>query len=144
MDIKRSYFSTFEPMKHTSLEFREGPSPKRSPRLYQADFLLNSYGFSLDELVFNEEDNLKLDVDPKYYSALSHKELFPVEINEAHYQELLRVPGIGKVSAARIVRDRKLGTCFEKLEDLKNIGVVTSRAEPFIKLNKKYQSTLEF
>jgi len=144
MDIKRSYFSTFEPMKHTPLEFREDPSPKRSPRLYQADFLLNSYGFSMDELVFDEEDNLKLDADPKYYSALFHKELFPVEINDAHYQELLRVPGIGKISAARIIQNRKLGNCFEKLEDLKNIGVVTSRAEPFIKLNRKYQSTLEF
>ena len=144
MDIKRSYFSTFEPMKHTPLEFREDPSPKRSPRLYQADFLLNSYGFSMDELVFDEEDNLKLDADPKYYSALSHKEIFPVEINEAPYEELLRVPGIGKISAARIIRNRKLGNCFKKLEDLKNIGVITSRAEPFIKLDNKYQSTLEF
>jgi putative DNA modification/repair radical SAM protein len=144
MDIKRSYFSTFEPMKDTPLEFHEEPSSKRSPRLYQADYLLNSYGFNLDELVFDENDNLKLDADPKYYSALSHKELFPVEINEAPYEELLRVPGIGKISAARIIRNRKLGNCFKKLEDLKNIGVITSRAEPFIKLDNKYQSTLEF
>jgi putative DNA modification/repair radical SAM protein len=144
MDINRSYFSTFEPMKDTPLEFHEEASPKRSPRLYQADYLLNSYGFSMDELVFDEDDNLKLDADPKYYSALSHKELFPVEINDASFEELLRVPGIGKKSASRIIRDRKLGNCFKKLEELKNIGVVTSRAEPFIKLNNKYQTTLEF
>ncbi|MGO9387644.1 MAG: putative DNA modification/repair radical SAM protein [Methanobacterium sp.] len=144
MDIKRSYFSTFEPMKNTPLEFHEEPSHQRSPRLYQADYLLNSYGFNLDELVFDENDNLKLDADPKYYSALSHKELFPVEINDAPYKELLRVPGIGKISAARIIRDRKLGNSFKKLEDLKKIGVITNRAEPFIKLNNKYQSTLEF
>ena len=144
MDIRRSYFSPFEPMKHTALESHEAPSPKRSPRLYQADYLLNSYGFSLDELFFDEDDNLKLDADPKYYAALSHKELFPVEINDAPYEELIRVPGIGKISASRIIRSRKLGNCFEKLDDLKNIGVVIRRAEPFIKLNKSYQSTLEF
>ena len=144
MDIKRSYFSPFEPMKHTPLEFHEEPHPKRSPRLYQADYLLNSYGFSLDELVFDENNNLKLDIDPKYYSALSHKEFFPVEINDAPYKELIRVPGIGKISAKRIIKARKLGNYFEKLEELKNIGVVIKRAEPFIKLNKAYQSTLEF
>ncbi len=144
MDIKRSYFSPFEPMKHTPLESHEEPHPKRSPRLYQADYLLNSYGFSLDELVFDEDNNLKLDIDPKYYSALSHKEFFPIEINDAPYNELIRVPGIGKISAKRILKARKLGNYFEKLEELKNIGVVVRRAEPFIKLNKAYQSTLEF
>lgn len=144
LNVKRSYFSPFEPMENTPLESHEEPHPKRTPRLYQADYLLNSYGFDLGELVFDDNDNLKLDADPKYYAALSREELFPVEVNLAPYKELLRVPGIGKISAKRIIQARKIGKCFEKLEELKNIGVVTRRAEPFIKLNKSYQATLEF
>jgi len=77
-------------------------------------------------------------------AAQAHEEHFPVEINEASYKDLLRVPGIGKISARRIIQSRKLGKNFLKLEELKNIGVVIKRAEPFIKLNKNYQTTLEF
>jgi len=144
MDLKRSYFSPFEAMKNTPLDSHEEPHPKRSPRLYQADYLLNSYGFNLEELVFDDEGNLNLDRDPKYYAALSKEELFPVEINQAPYKELIRVPGIGKISARRIIHARKMGKCFQKLEELKNIGVVVNRAEPFVKLNSTFQSRLKF
>jgi putative DNA modification/repair radical SAM protein len=144
LDIKRSYFSPFEPFKNTPLENQEEPPPKRTSRLYQADYLINSYGFDLGELVFDDKGDLGLDDDPKYCSAMAHRELFPVEINQAPYQELLRVPGIGKISAKRIIRARKGGKSFKKFEELKNIGVVVKRAEPFIKLNKNYQTTLEF
>lgn len=144
MELKRSYFSPFEAVKDTPLELHEEPHQKRSPRLYQADHLLNSYGFDLKELVFDDDGNLNLDNDPKYMAALQHEEQFPVEINEAPYKELLRVPGIGKISARRIIQSRKVGKNFLKLEELKNIGVVIKRAEPFVKLNKNYQSTLEF
>lgn len=144
MELKRSYFSPFEAVKDTPLELQEEPHPKRSPRLYQADHLLNSYGFQFDELIFDDGGNLSLDADPKYVAALAHEEQFPVEINEASYKDLLRVPGIGKISAKRIIQSRKVGKSFLKLEELKNIGVVVKRAEPFIKLNKNYQSTLEF
>lgn len=144
MDLKRCYFSPFESVKDTPLESHEEPHPKRSPRLYQADYLLNSYGFHLDELVFDDEGNLNLEKDPKYTSAMANHEQFPVEVNEASFKDLLRVPGIGKISARRIIHSRKTGKCFVKLEELKNIGVVIKRAEPFIKLNKNYQSTLDF
>lgn len=144
MDLKRSYFSPFEAVKDTPLELKEEPHPNRSPRLYQADHLLNSYGFKLDELVFDGEGNLDLENDPKYASALNYQDRFPVEINEASYKDLLRVPGIGKISARRIIQSRKVGKNFIKLEELKNIGVVVKRAEPFVKLNKNYQTTLEF
>lgn len=144
VNLKRSYFSPFEAIANTPLESHEEPPVKRSPRLYQADYLLNSYGFGLDELIFDEDGNLNLDADPKYVAAMAHEELFPVEINEASYNELLRVPGIGKISAKRIIQSRKVGKCFLKLEELKDIGVVIRRAEPFIRLNKSYQSTLEF
>lgn len=142
LKIKRSYFSSFSPIKDTPLENHEKPHPKRSSRLYQADYLLDSYKFGLDELVFDENGNMNPDMDPKYCSAISSPENFPVEVNEASYSELLRVPGIGKVSANRIVKLRKHGKCFNKMKELKDVGVVVSRAEPFIKLNKKYQTTL--
>ena len=142
MDIKRSYYSPFEPIKNTPLESHAEPHPKRTSRLYQADYLIQQYGFSLDELVFHD-GNLKMERDPKYYVALENPDLFPLEINQAPYQELLRVPGIGKISARRIITARKDGKRFKKLEELKNVGVVIKRAEPFIKLNKRYQSTLE-
>lgn len=144
MDLKRSYFSPFEAVKETPLEFKDEPHPNRSPRLYQADYLLNSYGFKLSELVFDGEGNLDLENDPKYVAAQNYPERFPVEINEASLKDLLRVPGIGKISARRIIQSRKVGKSFAKLEELKDIGVVVKRAEPFVKLNKNYQSTLEF
>lgn len=142
MDIKRSYFSAFNPMKGTPLEDHDEPHPKRTSRLYQADFLVKSYGFDLEELVFDDNGNMELEQDPKYYAALSNLEMFPVEVNQASYKELLRVPGIGKISARRIIELRKKGFQFKKLEDLKRIGVVINRAEIFVKLNSSYQSTL--
>ncbi|HTX61722.1 MAG TPA: putative DNA modification/repair radical SAM protein [Methanobacterium sp.] len=143
MDLKRSYFSPFEAVKDTPLENHNEPHPKRNSRLYQADYLLNSYGFKLEELVFDDEGNLDLEFDPKFLAAQKYEDLFPMDINEAPYKELLRVPGIGRISARRIIQSRKKGINFVKLEELKKIGVVVKRAEPFIKLNKNYQSTLE-
>jgi putative DNA modification/repair radical SAM protein len=143
MDLKRSYFSPFEAVKDTPLENQEEPHPKRTSRLYQADYLINSYGFCLEELVFDDEGNLDLESDPKYLAAQTYPDQFPVDVNEAPYKELLRVPGIGKVSARRIIQSRKQGKYFVKLQELKNIGVVIKRAEPFIKVNKNYQSTLK-
>jgi putative DNA modification/repair radical SAM protein len=142
MDIKRSYFSPFNSMKDTPLENRSEPHPKRTSRLYQADYLVKSYGFDVKELVFEENGNMKLEIDPKYSAALSNIEMFPIEVNSASYKELLRVPGIGKVSARRIIESRKRNIRFNSLEELKNIGVIINRAEIFLKLNRSYQTTL--
>jgi putative DNA modification/repair radical SAM protein len=144
LEIKRSYFSAFNPLKNTPLENHESPHPKRTSRLYQADFLLNSYEFDFDELVFDENGNIDPQIDPKYSFALNNIDLFPTEINEASYEELIRVPGIGKISAKRIITLRKRGKRFEKLEELQELGVAVKRAEPFVKLNKSYQATLGF
>ncbi len=141
-EIKRSYFSSFNPLKDTPLENHQGPHPKRAARLYQADFLLNSYGFSIDELVFDQNGNMEAEIDPKYSFALNNMDLFPLEINEASVEELLKVPGIGIISANKIITLRKRGLKISKLEELKKLGVSTKRAEPFIKLNKSYQSVL--
>ena len=143
-EIRRSYYSAFNPLKDTPLEKRDEPQPMRTARLYQADFLLNWYKFSLDELVFDENGNIETDVDPKYSFAMNNMDLYPVDINKSSFQELIRVPGIGKVSAKRILTLRRHGEKINKLEQLKNLGVAIKRAEPFIKLERSYQSVLSF
>lgn len=144
LNINLSYLSPFEPLQETPLENHENPADNRTPRLYQAQFLLNSYGFSFDELILDDDGFLFLDDDPKLLWAESHRDLFPVEVNEANFNELLRVPGIGKISAQKIISERRKGVKFTKLEELKNLGVVIKRADPFIKLNRTHQKTLNF
>jgi len=102
----------------------------REHRLYQADWLLRFYGFRAEELLSEKTPNFNVLFDPKCNWALNHLEEFPVEINKASYYTLLRVPGIGTVSARRIVQARK----FQKLnfEDLRKLGVVLKRAVYFI------------
>ena len=141
-EIRRSYFSAFNPLKDTPLENRDEPHPMRTARLYQADFLLNSYKFRLDELIFDENGNIETEIDPKYSFAMNNMDLFPIDVNESSFNELIRVPGIGKISAKRIITLRKRGMKISELEELKNLGVAVKRAEPFIKLNNSYQSTL--
>lgn len=102
----------------------------REHRLYQADWLLRFYGFRANELLSEKTPNFNVLFDPKCNWALNHLEHFPVEINKASYYTLLRVPGIGTVSANRIIRARR----FQKLDfhDLKKLGVVLKRAVYFI------------
>ena len=88
------------------------------------------YGFQAKELLSEKKPNFNVLLDPKCDWALSHLELFPVEINRADYYKILRVPGIGPKSAQRIVRARKMGTV--DFEDLKRMGVVLKRALYFI------------
>ncbi len=144
LNINLSYLSTFQPLKDTPLENHSKPATNRTPRLYQAQFLLNSYGFSSDELVMDDDGFLFLDDDPKLLWANLNQEMFPMEVNEASFKELLRVPGIGKISARKIIEARKKGIKFRELDELKKIGVVVSRAEPFILINHSQQTTLKF
>ena len=144
LDINLSYLSSFQPLQDTPLENHTSPEKNRTPRLYQAQFLLNSYGFKSDELVMDDEGFLYLDDDPKLLWANAHPDLFPVEVNQASFKELLRVPGIGKISAKKIIESRNKGMKFTKLEDLKKLGVVVKRADPFIQLNRARQTTLQF
>ncbi len=144
LNINLSYLSPFKPLKETPLEKHDKPADNRTPRLYQAQFLLNSYGFSSDELVLDDDGFLFLDDDPKLLWAKLHQELFPMEVNEASFKELLRVPGIGKISARKIIEARKNGKKITKLDEIKKLGVVVKRAEPFLKLDKNHQTTLTF
>lgn len=102
----------------------------REHRLYQADWLLRFYGFRADELLSREKPNFNVLFDPKCNWALSHLEFFPLEVNQASYYDLLRVPGIGTVSAGRIMKARKNGPL--SFSDLKKLGVVLKRALYFI------------
>ncbi len=135
--LKRVYFSSYIPMNTTSkLLPSESTGLLREHRLYQADWLIRFYGFKVSELI-GEEDNLSLDYDPKCAWALSHPELFPVEINTAPVEMLARVPGIGLKSAYKIVSSRKYGKI--DLEGLKRMKIPLKRAINFITTNGFYK-----
>ena len=110
------------------------PPLVRENRLYQADWLLRFYQFKVDEIVDDAYPNLDLEVDPKLSWALRHPEHFPVDINRADYEMILRIPGIGVKSARLIVASRR----FSKLgfHELKKMGVVMKKAQYFITCNE--------
>lgn len=131
-DLKRVYYSAFVSVNEDKdlPALPGGPPLLREHRLYQADWLLRFYGFEAKELLSEQKPNFNILLDPKADWALKHLEQFPVEINRADYQTILRVPGIGVKSAQRIVRARRNGSlCFD---DLKKIGVTLKRALYFI------------
>ena len=131
--LKRVFYSAFVAVNEdTALPARtgEGPPLLREHRLYQADWLLRYYRFEARELLDEEHPNFNIFLDPKCNWALKHLEQFPVEVNRADYNMLLRVPGIGVKSAQRIVKARKMGIL--KFDDLKKMGVVLKRALYFL------------
>ena len=143
--LKRVYYSAFVNVNEDKElpALPAGPPLLREHRLYQADWLLRFYGFEADELLSESKPNFNILLDPKADWALRHLELFPVEINRADYQMILRVPGIGVKSAQRIVRARRNGKL--NFDDLKKIGVTLKRALYFITCNGKmmYPTKLE-
>ncbi|MCI7292026.1 MAG: radical SAM protein [Methanobrevibacter woesei] len=141
-DLKRSYFSAFSPVEGTEFENKKECTTERTSKLYHADSLLNSYKFKLKELVFDENDQLSLNEDPKILAA-NNMDIFPIEINTAPFIELIRVPGIGVKSAKRIIAIRKKYK-FKDKEELRRLGVVVDRAEPYIKISGEFQPSLEF
>jgi predicted DNA-binding helix-hairpin-helix protein len=139
--VFRSYFSAYQQPHKKAL-----PSTPnglvREHRLYQSDFLLRSYGFRLPDLVFDDQGNLPLHVDPKMAYALKNPHLYPMEVNGATLLDLLKIPGIGPVSAQRLVEFSK-SACLSELKDLRNLGVLTKRAAPWILINGKKPPILE-
>ncbi|MEO0199118.1 MAG: putative DNA modification/repair radical SAM protein [candidate division WOR-3 bacterium] len=107
LSLTRAYYSAFQPVPGSPLENYPSTPPIREYRLYQADFLIRKYGFDFSELVFEADGNLNILSDPKTIWAKRHPDFFPVEIMNASYEELLRVPGIGPRSAKKIVSLRK-------------------------------------
>ena len=135
--LKRVFYSAFIHVNEDKLlpavKDGEGPPLLREHRLYQADWLLRFYGFKAQELLSSERPNFNIAIDPKADWAVRHLDKFPVEINRADYQTLLRVPGLGVTSAKRIVAARRHGNL--SFEDLKKLGVVLKRALYFITCN---------
>lgn len=133
--VRRVYYSAYIPVNRDSdLPVVNEPPFLREHRLYQADWLLRFYGFSVDE-IFEEDDNLPLRIDPKLSWALRHLEFFPVELTKADYHELVRVPGIGPTSAKKILKARKY--CGISETTLRKLGIPLKRAKYFITIRGK-------
>lgn len=131
--LKRVYYSGYLPVNSydNRLPALQKPPLVRENRLYQADWLLRFYNFSVNEIVNGQYPDLDLDLDPKLSYALRNYHLFPIDINTADYEMILRIPGIGVKSAQRIIQARRYGQL--RYEQLKKIGVVMKRAKYFIK-----------
>jgi len=134
--VHHAQFSAFRPIRETPMENIRATPAVREHRLYQADHLLRRYGYTRDEIVFDGKGNLPLSYDPKVAWALAQRDQFPVELNRATYQQLLRVPGLGPIVARRIVHERRR-TVLRGLADLRKLGAVISRAAGFLTLNGK-------
>ncbi len=133
--LKRVYYSSYLPVVQSNKLPTVGAGLLREHRLYQADWLLRFYGFDVEELC-EEGHNLSLDYDPKCAWALRHMELFPVEINHAPLEILLRVPGIGARSAYKILQARKYNRLT--FENLAKMRIVLKRAKHFITCDGKF------
>lgn len=141
--MKRVYYSGFVPVNEYDKRLpivNEIPR-KREHRLYQADWLLRFYQFNVHEIVNENYPTLDLDLDPKLSWALRHPHLFPVDVNRASYEQILRVPGIGVKSARMIVAARRHSALT--VNALKQIGIVMKRAQYFITCRDKVGTTVQ-
>lgn len=145
--LKRVYYSGYIPISNDTRMPILGTKPPllRENRLYQTDWLMRFYGFNVNELLNDANPNLDVDIDPKLSWALRNLQHFPIDINTASYQMILRVPGIGVGSAQKIVQARKFGKLH--IYQLQNIGISYNRAKHFIRCAdspfqiKDYQAT---
>ena len=138
------FYSAYVPVvEHALLPARDVKPPLlREHRLYQADWLLRFYGFRAEELLDADHPDFDPRVDPKCSWALAHPDFFPVEVNTADYETLLRVPGVGVVSARRILSARRAGRLH--IDDLRRLGVVMKRAQYFLTASGKIAEGLRF
>ena len=137
--MKRVYYSGFVPVNR--LPQLKQPPLVRENRLYQADWLLRFYQFKVDEIVDDSYPDLDLEIDPKLAWALRHPEKFPVDINRADYELLLRIPGLGVKSAKMIIVSRRYGKINGS--QLKKMGVVLKKAQYFITCNELPLQTVQ-
>ena len=141
LSLKRVFYSAFVPVNKDPL-LPSGPPPLlREHRLYQADWLLRFYGFSAQELLDDDNPNLDLAYDPKCTWALRHLDLFPVEINKADKDTLLRIPGVGVRSVSKILKARQNRSL--DFDDLRKMGIVLKRARFFILCKGKPMGPLD-
>ena len=130
--LRRVYYSAFSPIPHASPALPARPAPLlREHRLYQADWLMRFYGFEQSEILDADAgEMLDLQIDPKLAWALRHRERFPVDVNSAGRQELLRVPGLGKRTVDRLLTMRRHRAV--RLEDLRRLRVAIKIVRPFL------------
>lgn len=142
--LKRVFYSAYVPVvEHALLPTKDVKPPLlREHRLYQADWLLRFYGFRAEELLDEQTPSFHPDLDPKCSWALAHLDFFPVEVNTADFETLLRIPGVGITSARRIIRCRRHGRLH--IDDLKKLGVVMKRAQYFLTAAGKMLPGLRF
>jgi putative DNA modification/repair radical SAM protein len=138
--LKRVYYSGYVPISNDTRMPILGTQPPllRENRLYQTDWLMRFYGFKVQEILNDANPNLDVDIDPKLSWAIRNMQHFPVDINKADYKMILRIPGIGVMSAKKIVQTRKFGKL--RIDQLKKIGVAYNRAKHFmVCLDSPYQ-----
>ena len=142
--LKRVFYSAYVPVVENALLPSKDVKPPllREHRLYQADWLLRFYGFRAEELLDETTPDFNPQVDPKSSWALAHLDFFPVEVNTADYETLLRVPGVGVTSAKRILVSRRAGRL--RIDDLRKLGVVMKRAQYFLTASGKMAEVLRF
>lgn len=142
--LKRVFYSAYVPVvEHALLPAKDVKPPLlREHRLYQADWLLRFYGFRAEELLDETHPDFDPRVDPKCNWALVHPDFFPVEVNTADYETLLRIPGVGFTSAKRILAARRAGPLH--IENLHRLGVVMKRAQYFLTASGRMADGLRF
>jgi putative DNA modification/repair radical SAM protein len=140
--LKRVYYSGYIPINSydTRLPALAKPPLVRENRLYQADWLMRFYGFRAEEIANDAHPDLDLEIDPKLSWALRHPEAFPVDLQRADYETILRVPGIGVKSARLIVSSRRHGRVTAAA--LKKMGVVMKKAQYFIACRELVTNTI--
>lgn len=140
--LKRVYYSAYVPVNSGSnLPELKNPPTLREHRLYQGDWLLRVYGFKAKEILNEKTPNFDINFDPKTNWALNNLDIFPVEINTAPYETLIRIPGIGIKGAMKIINARKIA--FLDFYDLKKLGVVIKRAQYFVVCKGKYYGAVD-
>lgn len=140
--LRRVYYSAFSPIPHAHSELPVKPPPMvRENRLYQADWLLRFYGFTAGELTPGPDSDLALGMDPKLAWALRHREFFPVDVNQAPKEALLRVPGFGVRNVTRLLKIRR----FHRItvSDLAKLRIPLKRSEPFVSVEGNFARDLD-
>jgi putative DNA modification/repair radical SAM protein len=131
--LKRVYYTGYIPVsKDMRLPELQSAPLMREHRLYQADWLMRFYGFGVDELLDNDHPSLDLRIDPKLAYALRNPHLFPIDINKAPYEMILRVPGIGVKTARLLIKSRRYGRI--RFEHIRKMGAAMNRAKFFLRI----------